>query len=434
MAQCGAFVGTMMDKTDQYLFYLSGKLIPPIGNKRGLLLIKAIKENNSKKAKSLIEQGTNINIQDDDGCTPLYWAVRYNVTDIVDLLLKKGANIEVQDKYGLTPLHYAVQERLTEIVNLLLDHNAQTDTKSGDSGSTPLHRATVVMNEADRTPEGIQTRQEIIHSLLKKDADIDAVNNDGRTPLHNAVRCPHQEAIVLSLLERGTKSDIKNNEGKTPLDFAKRKLVFKEDETEPYIIYYLIYDLEKLSYKAKVLLLIKAIKKHNTEEAKKLIQEGANIHLRDEDGLTPLCWAVQERLTEIVNLLLDHNAQTDTKSNNGSTPLHRATVVMNEADRTPEGIQTRQEIIHSLLNQGADINARDGFGCTPLHYAVQYLNQEAIVLLLLERDAKIDIKNNEGKTPLGLAKIEYDLKKLLDIAKKQESPDVIRIKNDLIPG
>jgi ankyrin repeat protein len=250
MAQCGAFVGTMMDKTDQYLFYLSGKLIPPIGNKRGLLLIKAIKENNSKKAKSLIEQGTNINIQDDDGCTPLYWAVRYNVTDIVDLLLKKGANIEVQDKYGLTPLHYAVQERLTEIVNLLLDHNAQTDTKS----------------------------------------------------------------------------------------------------------------------------------------------------------------------------------------NNGSTPLHRATVVMNEADRTPEGIQTRQEIIHSLLNQGADINARDGFGCTPLHYAVQYLNQEAIVLLLLERDAKIDIKNNEGKTPLGLAKIEYDLKKLLDIAKKQESPDVIRIKNDLIPG
>ena len=57
-----------------------------------------------------------------------------------------------------------------------------------------------------------------------------------------------------------------------------------------------------------------------------------------------------------------------------------------------------------LLEEGADVNARDlGKGYTAIHAAVSWL-LEYMIPHLLELGARIDILDNEGKTPLELAK------------------------------
>ncbi|WP_353285904.1 ankyrin repeat domain-containing protein [Wolbachia endosymbiont (group A) of Rhorus exstirpatorius] len=79
------------------------------------------------------------------------------------------------------------------------------------------------------------------------------------------------------------------------------------------------------------------------------------------------------------------------KNNKDNTPLHYAV----EKDK--------KEIAEELLQEWKpDINAKNNKGDTPLHIAVSKVNKE-LVQLLLSKQAKTDIKNDAGKTPLSLA-------------------------------
>jgi Ankyrin repeats (3 copies) len=148
MAKCGAFVGTMMDKTTNIFFYFSGKFISQkTRNKRGLLLIEVIKNGgNINQIRTLIRLGANINAQDKYGKTPLHWVVAkdmaHNKIDMVLLLLKNGrANINIQDDDGMTPLHWAVSRDQTDIIPLLLDYDTSSINAKNKYGFTPIHLA-----------------------------------------------------------------------------------------------------------------------------------------------------------------------------------------------------------------------------------------------------------------------------------------------------
>ncbi len=80
------------------------------------------------------------------------------------------------------------------------------------------------------------------------------------------------------------------------------------------------------------------------------------------------------------------------KNNKDNTPLHYAV----ERDK--------KEIVRKLLQEWkADVNAKNNKGDTPLHIAVSR-NNKKLVSLLLDKQARSDIKNNEGKEPYELAK------------------------------
>lgn len=50
----------------------------------------------------LVKVGANLNIQDRDGNTPLFWAYSLNNNRAVDILIKAGANKEITNKKGIT--------------------------------------------------------------------------------------------------------------------------------------------------------------------------------------------------------------------------------------------------------------------------------------------------------------------------------------------
>jgi len=76
-------------------------------------------------------------------------------------------------------------------------------------------------------------------------------------------------------------------------------------------------------------------------------------------------------------------------------------------------IKNKLEKVKQYLEKCADINVIDANNNnTPLHYAVKNNNEE-IVKLLLQRGAKVNIRNDKGETPLDLAGVNQNLIQIL---------------------
>jgi ankyrin repeat protein len=110
------------------------------------------------------------------------------------------------------------------------------------------------------------------------------------------------------------------------------------------------------------------------------------------DGFTPLHLAAFFGRSEVVNLLLDHNAEVNLIAKNviKVMPLHSAIAGGDF------------EIAKQIVERGAEINARQAGGFTPLMGAAQ--NGDAkLVKLLLARGADRAMKSDEGRTALDFA-------------------------------
>ena len=70
-------------------------------------LFKAIRINDIKTVKELIEGGVNVNARDIDNNPALIKAISCNNLEMIELLVQNKANVEIVDDYGMTLLHIA---------------------------------------------------------------------------------------------------------------------------------------------------------------------------------------------------------------------------------------------------------------------------------------------------------------------------------------
>ncbi len=83
-------------------------------------------------ARILIDAGANLDLQDDNGETPLHWAARHNKMKFTQFLLDMGANPDIQDKKGWTPLHLALWNNRLKIARMLIGAGARTDIQDNE--------------------------------------------------------------------------------------------------------------------------------------------------------------------------------------------------------------------------------------------------------------------------------------------------------------
>jgi len=88
-----------------------------------------------------------------------------------------------------------------------------------------------------------------------------------------------------------------------------------------------------------------------------MIGHDAEVNSLDDEDLTPLRMALDDRNFDVVQLLLARGANTNIQANKRSTPLH----IASGSDHT--------DAIRSILEHNAEIDARDGRDRTPLHVA-----------------------------------------------------------------
>ena len=81
-----------------------------------------IENNNPVLFDKLFTINSNLNIGDNDGYTPLFYAIEQRSEDFVSLLLQKGANPALEDKYGNTAIIKAVEIGNPNILNKILEY------------------------------------------------------------------------------------------------------------------------------------------------------------------------------------------------------------------------------------------------------------------------------------------------------------------------
>ena len=186
--------------------------------------------------KKFLDQGGNVNLQDEPGMTPLHHAVnadhRGSHLKMIQLLIKRGANVNAVDDTHHTPLHLASH---AEAAKLLLKAGANVNAQTERSGETLLNAA--AGGAAQGAPQSYETYLELTQLLLANGADVNLKlktgsmiedekpyhDKAGDTVLHQVARSyseQHATEICELLISHGAELNAMNEKKQTPLDEA----------------------------------------------------------------------------------------------------------------------------------------------------------------------------------------------------------------------
>ncbi len=282
-------------------------------------------------------------------------------------------------------------------------------------------------------------RIEEAKSLFISKYDVNAIDEDGNTALHEAAAL-NEPSMISFLIAQGADPNIKNiTEGRTPLHIAVIKNATESveeliaDNCDIFIcdndgktameigfeenpVYYDIFINEKTrnckTAEEQKSLVHYFVEKKNEKALEKCVSKNFSLSEKDINGKTPLDYAFfdinSEGMIDIAAILIMNGAertasdeyayfQTAVSNRNlnyrfedGQTPLHFSAIAGHE------------KITKFLLENNASTNVQDSSGATPLHEAVRYGNTN-IAKMLLDSGANINAKDNLGKTPILIA-------------------------------
>lgn len=135
-----------------------------------------------------------------------------------------------------------------------------------------------------------------------------------------------------------------------------------------------------------------AVDQGRVAAVRELLEAGTSPNERWPGGWTALHRAAYNGKREIALVLLDAGARMNLKDNQGFTPLHWAVL-------ESVGIPEAQDVAKLLVARGAHINARDRDGSTPLFWAM-YTGNQKLAEFLLAHGANPTIRGKENLTPL----------------------------------
>ncbi len=177
---------------------------------------------------------------------------------------------------------------------------------------------------------------EQVREALAAGADVNAKDNDGRTPLmYAAIKNPSPE-VIAALVKAGADVNAKNNFGLTVLMCAAG--------TNP-----------------------------SREVIAALAKGGADVNAKDKRGLTVLMYAAGfNPSSEVIAALVKAGADVNAKNIiDGVTPLMAA------AFKNPN-----PEVIAALVKAGADVNAKDAIGKSVLDLGRENKNTDVVTELI----------------------------------------------------
>jgi len=156
--------------------------------------------------KFLIDNGAILEMQEQNGSSPLLACVARKNMEAVKALLEFKADTNSCDANKTHPIHVAAVNKSEEMAKVLLSHKANVDAKTF-SDSTALHEAAEI---------GCTS---VVGVLLEAKAELTPRDSRGWTPLHSAAY-PGHTAVVKQLLNHKVDPAITENIGWTPLHCA----------------------------------------------------------------------------------------------------------------------------------------------------------------------------------------------------------------------
>lgn len=172
------------------------------------LLHVAVMASDVAAALFLLENNADVHARTGDNRTPLQLAIIHGLVDVMDAICDRGADVNSPDAEGVTPLAMALETRQQPIATVLVRHGCDVNGHDAQ-GFTLLHRA--ILAEDGAGDEFSST------FLMRNGANVnDRDNEEGVSPLHLASELA-QKATVAELLRAGADVNAQDNQGRTPM-------------------------------------------------------------------------------------------------------------------------------------------------------------------------------------------------------------------------
>lgn len=205
-------------------------------------------------------------------------------------LLAVGADPDAATANGITALMQASGRADLAMMRLLLKAEADPHRRD-ESGRTALHHCVHGWATDENKLEWRLAAPDAIKLLLAAGADPNAESRCKRTPLHIAVGTAYDNTDVIRLLLRaGADPNRADSNEETPLYL---------------LVEYYLRPMDRVCF----------------ENARLLIDAGANVNTENYSGQTPLKSAVDRNMPEVVELLLANGANPKLKNKYGETAL-----------------------------------------------------------------------------------------------------------------
>jgi ankyrin repeat protein len=413
------------DDLDMATLLLGAGADAKLPNRHGLAPLALAAANGSPgMMRVLLDKGADPNATDPANETMLMIAARVGVLDSVKLLLERGAVVDARDPtYRQTALMVAVREGHTPIVRLLIetgaDVNAQTRTGQTPNwvlpNSVPGFGHGVGIVRGGLPPRGSRQpipgaltpllyaardgRIEAAAALLDAGADINKTDANGIAPLLSAI-VNNRVDVARLLIDRGADIHAADWYGRTPLWAAVETRNMDVDNAS----FVNSIDREPYLELIKVLLAKGVDPNVRTKEAppirRMFLRTTGTLEWVDFTGMTPFLYAARAGDVTVMRLLLEYKADPHISTFAGTTPLMAAAGINWVFDQTfdegPEKLLEAVKLCHEL---GMDVNAVNSMGLTALMGAANR-GSDDIIRFLVEKGARLDPKDNEGRTAL----------------------------------
>lgn len=273
------------------------------------LIAACISGANDSEINTLINSGADIDFQNADEKTPINVAAEKGHTHVIKLLITRGANLSLVDNLKQSPLsvacrnskkdaNYNIDKKWLEIIRLIIQAGAPTN-EYDNLGKTPLlicvnkgdavSSELLVKNGADieaavRSPTNFRSKH--YTSLGSIDVDNRTV---GYTPLWLAVS-QNYENVLTVLIRHGAKLNVADNY----MNYMKETpLIYSCVRNYIECAHLLIrggadINLQDRNGNSALMHVCKMVNqpKKQIAIAKMLIDMGANVYLRNEEGKT----------------------------------------------------------------------------------------------------------------------------------------------------
>ena len=398
---------------------------PKLANRYGVTpLFLACSNGNAEMIRLLLDAGADPNGTDPTGETALMIAARIGTLEAVKLLAGRGASINAKDPtFQQTALMVAVRENQPDVVTLFVELGADVNARTR-TGATPAwllpnsvpgfgHGVGIVRGGLpDRGLRGFipgamspllyaarDGRLDIVQTLVAAKADVNQTDANGITPLIDAITNNHVD-VARFLIDHGADIQASDWYGRTPLWSAveTRNQDFDAGTQEnsidraPFLelINVLIARGANLNVRTKE---VPPFKRH-------FLKGTGSLAWVDITGQTPFFTAALSGDVTVMRLLLDHGADPKIPTVQGTTALMAAAginwVFYQSYDEGPKALLEAVQLCYEL---GMDVNAVNSMGLTALHGAANR-GSDDIIRFLVEKGAKLDVKDKEGRTPL----------------------------------
>jgi hypothetical protein len=338
-------------------------------------LITAAWDDDVERARQLIDDGANVDYQDDTQQSAYLIAASEGYLELLDLTLENGASINDKDSFNGTALIRAAERGHAAVVGRLIQAAIDLDHVN-HLGWTALHEA-VILRQG--TPEALQTVRVLIAAGV--DVTIPA-ERDGKTALEHARSLGYDEIEAV-------------------LEAAESEVANPDD------------------------VLLQAAASGDADGAATALRAGADTEVRDANERTPLLLAVTDDHVDAAGVLVHLGADADALDGQhdtpwlvtgvtGSVPMAELLLTANPdltignrfggTSLIPASERGHVDYVRRVAPSGIDVNHINDLGWTALLEAVILgagtERWQEIVQILLDNGADPTITDFDGVTPI----------------------------------